>query len=54
MATEITLPELGDGIESGDILEVFISVGDTVSEGDEYFYDVITFRNGVSNAYEYF
>ena len=35
MATEITLPELGDGIESGDILEVFISVGDTVSEGDD-------------------
>ncbi len=35
MATEIKLPELGDGIESGDILEVFVSVGDTVSEGDD-------------------
>ena len=35
MATEITLPELGDGIESGDILEVFVSVGDTISEGDD-------------------
>ena len=35
MATEITLPELGDGIESGDILEVFVSVGDTVAEGDD-------------------
>ena len=35
MATEIKLPELGDGIESGDILEVFVSVGDTVAEGDD-------------------
>ena len=35
MATEIKLPELGDGIESGDILEIFVSVGDTVSEGDD-------------------
>ena len=35
MTTEITLPELGDGIESGDILEVFVSVGDTVAEGDD-------------------
>ena len=35
MATEITLPELGDGIEAGDILEVFVSVGDTVAEGDD-------------------
>ncbi|MEC9096058.1 MAG: biotin/lipoyl-containing protein, partial [Planctomycetota bacterium] len=35
MATEIKLPELGDGIESGDILEVFVNVGDTISEGDD-------------------
>lgn len=35
MATAITLPELGDGIEAGDILEVFVNVGDTVSEGDD-------------------
>ena len=33
--TEVTLPYLGDGIEAGDILEVFVSVGDTVAEGDD-------------------
>ena len=30
MATEVKLPELGDGIESGDVLEVFVSVGDVI------------------------
>ncbi|MCD0462354.1 2-oxo acid dehydrogenase subunit E2 [Roseiconus lacunae] len=35
MATEVTLPELGDGIESGDVLEVFVSVGDTITEGQD-------------------
>ncbi|MEO1619222.1 MAG: 2-oxo acid dehydrogenase subunit E2 [Planctomycetota bacterium] len=35
MATEVTLPDLGDGIESGDVLEVFVSVGDVVSEGQD-------------------
>ncbi|MCC9602127.1 2-oxo acid dehydrogenase subunit E2 [Stieleria sp. JC731] len=35
MATEVTLPELGDGIESGDVLEVFVSVGDVISEGQD-------------------
>jgi pyruvate dehydrogenase E2 component (dihydrolipoamide acetyltransferase) len=35
MATEVKLPELGDGIESGDVLEIFVSVGDVVSEGDD-------------------
>ena len=34
MATEVTLPELGDGIESGDVLEIFVSVGDQVNVGD--------------------
>ncbi len=32
MTTEVKLPELGDGIESGDVLEVFVSVGDTVEK----------------------
>ncbi len=34
MATEIKLPELGDGIESGDVLEVFVSEGDVITAGD--------------------
>jgi pyruvate dehydrogenase E2 component (dihydrolipoamide acetyltransferase) len=33
--TKVTLPELGDGIESGDVLEVFVSVGDVISEGQD-------------------
>ena len=33
--TQVTLPELGDGIESGDILEVFVSVGDLISKGQD-------------------
>ncbi len=35
MATEVKLPELGDGIESGDVLEIFVSVGDVISEGQD-------------------
>ena len=35
MPTEVKLPELGDGIESGDVLEIFVSVGDTISAGDD-------------------
>jgi len=35
MATEVKLPELGDGIESGDVLELFVSVGDVISEGQD-------------------
>ncbi len=35
MATEVTLPDLGDGIESGDVLEGFVSVGDVISEGQD-------------------
>ena len=30
MATEIKLPSLGEGVESGDVLEVLVSVGDTI------------------------
>ncbi len=33
--TEVKLPELGDGIESGDVLEVFVSVGDVISAGQD-------------------
>ena len=35
MSTEVKLPDLGDGIESGDVLEVFVSVGDTISAGQD-------------------
>jgi pyruvate/2-oxoglutarate dehydrogenase complex dihydrolipoamide acyltransferase (E2) component len=31
---DLKLPELGDGIESGDVLEIFVSVGDTIAKGD--------------------
>lgn len=32
MATEFKLPELGEGIDSGDVLELFVSEGDVVSK----------------------
>ena len=35
MATAVTLPDLGDGIESGDVLEVFVSVGEVITEGQD-------------------
>ncbi|MEM9754213.1 MAG: biotin/lipoyl-containing protein, partial [Planctomycetota bacterium] len=35
MATEVTLPELGDGIEAGEILEIFVSEGETVEAGQD-------------------
>ncbi|MFK8114985.1 MAG: 2-oxo acid dehydrogenase subunit E2 [Rubripirellula sp.] len=35
MATEVKLPELGDGIESGDVLEIFVSVGDVIAAGQD-------------------
>lgn len=35
MATEVKLPELGQGIESGDVLEILVSEGDVISEGQD-------------------
>lgn len=35
MAIEIKVPELGDGVESGDVLEVFVSEGDTIEQGQD-------------------
>ena len=35
MSTEVNLPELGDGIESGDVLEIFVAVGEVISEGQD-------------------
>lgn len=35
MATEVKLPELGPGIESGDVLEVLVSEGDVITEGQD-------------------
>lgn len=32
MASEIKLPSLGDGIESGEVLELFVKVGDTIQK----------------------
>lgn len=32
MANEIKLPSLGDGIESGEVLELFVKVGDTIQK----------------------
>lgn len=32
MTIEIKLPDLGDGIDSGDVLEVLVSVGDTIAK----------------------
>ncbi|MEC9093501.1 MAG: 2-oxo acid dehydrogenase subunit E2 [Planctomycetota bacterium] len=34
MATAVKTPDLGDGIDSGDVLEVLVSVGDTIGQGD--------------------
>jgi len=33
--TDVKLPELGDGIESGDVLEIFVAVGDVIQEGQD-------------------
>ncbi|MEQ1830111.1 MAG: biotin/lipoyl-containing protein, partial [Pirellula sp.] len=33
MATEIKLPSLGEGIESGDVLEILVSIGDVIKKG---------------------
>lgn len=35
MPTEVKLPELGDGIESGDILEIFVAEGDIIDAGQD-------------------
>ena len=35
MATEVRLPELGQGIESGDVLEILVSEGDVIAEGQD-------------------
>lgn len=34
MAIEIKLPDLGEGIESGDVLEILVSEGDTINKDD--------------------
>ena len=33
LPVEIKLSELGDGIESGDVLEIFVDIGDVISVG---------------------
>jgi pyruvate dehydrogenase E2 component (dihydrolipoamide acetyltransferase) len=33
MATEIKLPSLGEGVESGDVLEILVQEGETVKQG---------------------
>ena len=32
---QVTLPEIGDGIDSGDILDIFVAVGDVIKEGQD-------------------
>ena len=32
MSTEIKLPSLGEGIESGDVLEILVNVGDVIKK----------------------
>jgi pyruvate dehydrogenase E2 component (dihydrolipoamide acetyltransferase) len=32
MAIEVKLPNVGDGIDSGDVLEIYVAVGDTVAK----------------------
>lgn len=34
-AVPVKLPEIGDGIESGDILDIFVSEGDVIEEGQD-------------------
>ncbi len=34
-AVQVTLPEIGDGIDSGDILDIFVAVGDVIQEGQD-------------------
>lgn len=34
MAVEITVPVLGEGVESGDVLEIFVQEGDVISPDD--------------------
>jgi pyruvate/2-oxoglutarate dehydrogenase complex dihydrolipoamide acyltransferase (E2) component len=35
MAIEVKIPDLGDGVDSGDVLEVFVTEGQTVTEGQD-------------------
>ena len=35
MATQITLPNLGENIDSGDILSILVSEGDTVTQDQD-------------------
>lgn len=34
-SVQVKLPEIGDGIESGDVLDIFVSEGDTIEEGQD-------------------
>ena len=33
MAVEIKIPSLGEGVESGDVLEVMVAEGDAIEKG---------------------
>ncbi len=37
MPVDVTLPDLGDGVESGDVLELFVAEGDTVQKDQGLF-----------------
>ena len=38
MTTEVKTPDLGDGIDSGDVLEILVSVGDTIAKAFDNLY----------------
>ena len=35
MAIEVKIPDLGDGVESGDVLEIFVSQGESIDKGQD-------------------
>ena len=41
MAIEVKLPNLGEGVESGDIVDVLVSEGDTITK-DQAILDIET------------
>ena len=45
MSEEIVLPELGDGIEAGDVVNILVSIGDKVTK------DSVTMINSHNGAW---
>ena len=47
MATEVKLQSLGEGVESGDVLEIFVKVGDTIKK-DQGLFELETNKSTVT------